>query len=222
MHQPLDPSAALDKIPGLIRGQLVSAITTAYSVSDDIIESYPILQSPHLTSALGQLRYFLVDNVVKTWVSEGLIQGHAEWRGIPHSGAHYLEYQWENTKITFSSAGRVYTLPRNSDFRENRAFSNQLLLFSDFPASQFGEVPSLLMTHGYRELCFVQLVLPSHDDGKIVGLAWSENLLNQSGQEGLGGNSSYPTDPVPSEHVAELLPKLKESAFKRLLEIENQ
>lgn len=215
-NQPLDPQEVIQRIPGLVSSSLVQCIRAAYSITDQIAQDFPVLVSPHLAATLGQIRFALVNNVVAKSVQQGLVPGTADWYPVNNASAHFMEYGIDGVRVTFASSAALYKLPKQSDFRVSRAYDNQLCLFPQDEPLFADEGPAVLMLHGYQNLNFAQFVMPGLTDGRIVGLAWSPNLLT-AGEE--GGQSSAPTggmpfDPIPAEPLAEIALKLRTEAVE--------
>ena len=215
LNQPLNPNEVIQKIPGVVRSSLVQCIRTAYSITDQIAQDFPILVSPHLAATLGQIRFALVNNVVAKSVHEGLILGSADWFPVANASAHFMEYGFDGIRVTFASSAGLGKMPKQSDFRVSRAFDNQLCLFPpDEPVFE-DEGPAILMLHGYQTLNFVQLVMPGYSDGRIVPLAWSPNLLRAGEEVGRSGQpNGMPLNPIPAEPLAEIALKLRSEAVE--------
>ena len=217
LHAP-SPQEIIDKVPGLVKASLAQCIRAAYSVTDQIAADYPILGGYLEPTILGQLRYVLVNNVVAKSVEEGLVLGRADWYPIANASGYFLEYSCEGARITFASAHGMFKLPKKSNFRLSRANENQLSLFDLGSPEIHDDSPALLMLHGFKTLNFVQLMVPGDCDGKMIGLAWSTNILT-SGEE--GGESDFypeglPIDPIPAEPLAEIALKLRSEEIEKL------
>jgi hypothetical protein len=219
-NQPLDPNEVIQKIPSLVNASLVQCIRTAYSITDQIAQDFPILVSPHLASTLGQIRFALVNNVVAKSVHEGLVPGTAEWYPVAKASAHFMEYGIGDIRITFASSAALYKLPKNSDFRVSRAYDNQLSLFPRDEPLFNDEGPSVLMLHGYQNLNFVQFVMPGVTDGRIVPLAWSPNLLIAGEDRGQAESPTggMPIDPIPVEPLVEIALELRTQTVEKIKE----
>jgi len=215
-NQPLDPTEVIQSIPSLVNSSLVQCIRTAYSITDQIAQDFPILVSPHLAATLGQIRFALVNNVVAKSVKEGLVPGTANWYPVANASAHFMEYGIDGVRVTFASSAALYKLPKHSDFRVSRAYDNQLCLFPQDEPLFSEESPAVLMLHGYQNLNFAQLVMPGVSDGRIVALAWSPNLLTVGEDGGQSGMPSggMPLDPIPAEPLAEIALKLRTEAVE--------
>lgn len=211
----ITPTAAdiVQQVPRLVKASLVQCIRTAYSVADQIALDFPIIGGPLEATILGQLRYVLVNNVVAMGVQDGLVPGNADWCQIANASGHFLEYSYDDFRITFASAQGLYKFPKKSNFRLSRANENQLSLFP-LDSPEFGdESPALLMLHGYQSLNFTQLMMPGDCDGHMIALAWSGNLLDLAQDNGLSGT---PVNPIPTEPLAEIALRLRTEEIDKL------
>lgn len=218
----LAPSQILEAVPNLIRACLLQCIKTAYGITDQIADDFPILNGPLRANTLGQIRYALVSHVVEQSVNEGLVPGKVDWYRIANKSGKFLEYSYEDIRITFASSSGLYKLPRKSNFRLSRANANQLNLFEEFDEFE-DDRPALLMLHGHKALKFAQLMLPGEHDGKMIGLAWTENIVRSGGEgeEGMDDFGHGPDDPVPAEPLAKIALRIRDSHIERLRKAEN-
>jgi len=112
----------------------------------------------------------------------------------------------------------MFKLPKKSNFRLSRANENQLSLFPLDPLEFGDESPALLMLHGYQSLNFAQLMVPGDFNGHMIGLAWSENILNLGEEYGQADLTSggAPINPIPAEPLAEIALKLRTEEIEKL------
>jgi hypothetical protein len=221
-QHPLTPHQVLDTVPNLVRVSLAQCIKTAYGITDEIAEKFPILNGPLRASALGQLRYALVSHVVEQGVEEGLVPGAVDWYRIANKSGKFLEYSFADVRITFASSSGLFKLPKKSNFRLSRANSNQLTLFEEFDEFE-DDRPALLMLHGHKSLKFAQLMVPGEQEGKMIGLAWTENIVRfgGEGEEGMGNFGNGPENPIPAEPLSKIALQIRESHIERLKKAEH-
>lgn len=217
------PEESLKLIPDMVQESLVQLIRTAYSISEQIVADFPILDGPLRNSTMGQLRYALVSTIIDQGVKQGLVVGESDWFPTANGSGQFMEYSFGGARVTFSSSHKLGQLPKVSNFRLGRANENQsTFAFIEEPGKFATGVngPALLMLHGHKSLHFVQLMVPGEYDGKMISLAWSPNLV-RPGNEGFGGDfGSVAVDPIPSEPLAEIALELRRSAVKKLKDSE--
>lgn len=214
------PQDAVTRLPAPIVAALVRAMRDAYANVDEVVASSRLLaEGPHMEAVRGFNRWAAIERSVEIAWEEGLLPGKIRWVEINGSHQFYLEYLWEDVSVSFSHVDQPLTLPRKSVYRDNRAFDNEQWLFTEFAPAPEAAV-NLLMTHGSKSLEFAHLALTRVIDGKLVALAWSENL-------GLadGGDFGFVPAPLPGGPIepmaAEIVTPIRLAPRKEFIESED-
>ncbi len=210
--QPLDPSEIVNSVPPQVSWPLIQAVQRAYHGTEQIIADHPILSSgPHVGLARGFNRYVLVEHHVAKAHKDALLPGDVSW--IPFDGnesGYYLQYSFGLVTVTFSHVHRLYDIPRRSEYRINRAYSNQLRLELDPPSTTVpNQAAHLVLLHGSQSLDFAQFAILGVDErDRQIALAYSKNLLGEGLEPGAFAGSE-PIEPAPVEGVGEAQVRLR-------------
>jgi hypothetical protein len=172
-----DPTSFVNAVPKADVLILTSVLKRAYLESQKLAEVFPYLIGPHWPSVFGNNVRWFTDVLVNHAFQSGKLSGNAQWKVIEAGAAVYLEYKTGSLSLTFSRVKEDRKVPRKSDFRVNRAMSNQLTFGEDFaslePAND-GTI-SLVVTHGGRqELGFSRTLLLGFEDDQAIPVAWGD------------------------------------------------
>jgi len=198
----------VQKAEALIRDQIPPAqwsvfptiLRTAYQAADDLMRDSPILQIESARDNRGRIVSFAVDFGVKRAIENGSLNCDYRWAFFEKPTGRYLELRFSHSTASISQVQYAHRQPRNVVFRENARLRNQGVL--DLPGveedSSVSGLPHFYLVHGYQNLTFAHLALPSVDSQTCY--EWrSPNLMLLPHQIEAGRPAPEDTDFDPDE-----------------------
>jgi hypothetical protein len=150
----------------------------AYAAADALIKDSPILNVQSAKDNRGRIVSFAVDFGFQRAIETGAIDCDYRWHDFDRPTGSYLQMRFSESTASISQVSRANRQPRNVCFRENARLKNQF----DFDFLEFreekmwSEPPHFLLIHGYQDLTFAHLAVPS-PTSKLVYEWRSKNLM---------------------------------------------
>jgi hypothetical protein len=157
---------------------LPPAIKAAYAAAGMLMASSNVFKMPTAQDNRGRFVSWCVEFSLMMLIRSGRWPVDFHWeeygridpatRLVRQGTGHYLAILLAGAKLTISQIDDPSKQPRDVKFRENARLANQPLLAGwDIPDEPEHGLPTILLTHGYRELNFVQLGIcnPEHTQG---------------------------------------------------------
>jgi hypothetical protein len=138
----------------------------------------PILQVESAQDNRGRFISFAVDTGIERAIKNGSLDCDYRWTYFNKPTGRYLELRFSHSTASISQVQHASRQPRPVVFRENARLRNQGVL--DFPGleddSSVTGLPHFYIVHGYQNLSFAHLAVPSADSQ--VSYEWrSSNLM---------------------------------------------
>ncbi|WP_417814628.1 hypothetical protein [Thalassospira alkalitolerans] len=135
----------------------------AYAAADALIKDSPILNVSSAQDNRGRIVTFAVDLGFERAIETAAINCDYRWQEFERPTGRYLQMRFSHSTASISQVPRPSRQPRNVCFRENARLKNQFDLdFLEFREEKMrSEEPHFLIIHGYQELAFAHLALPS-------------------------------------------------------------
>ena len=157
----------VDQVPPKHQVLLPPVFRSAYAAVRAIVRDTPFLSVPSAKFNRGRLITWVVDHAVEKLIQSGRWNVDYRWAsfGNPNPTGKYLEILPPQSRITISQVANPQLQPRDVKFRENARLFNGPLLFPEMGEDRVTGRPSILLFHGYRELGFIHLGIPTRRAG---------------------------------------------------------
>lgn len=190
-----------DQLPMQQWRVIPQVLRTAYRAVDELMLDTAFLQAESAQDNRGRLISFAVDYGVQRAIENGSITCDYRWVSFHKPTGRYLQLRFSHSTASISQVRCAFRQPRPVVFRENARLRNQgVLELPGLDDDQFvNGFPDFLIVHGYQDLYFAHLSVPSADSQ--IGYEWqSPNLLKFA-------HEIESSDPAPEDtdyDVAEL------------------
>ncbi|KXJ59110.1 MAG: hypothetical protein AXW12_18780 [Thalassospira sp. Nap_22] len=168
-----------DQFPAASWPVVPRVLKQAYAAADSLIKDSPILNVQSAQDNRGRIISYAVDLGFERAVASSAIECDCRWVEFERPTGRYLQLRFAHSTASISQVSQATRQPRNVCFRENARLKNQFDLdFLEFREEKMrAEEPHFLIIHGYQELTFAHLGLPSATSK--ASYEWrSNNLLD--------------------------------------------
>ena len=176
-----------DQIPTRHQVLIPPVLQAAYAAVKMVMASDPMLGVPSALDNRGRFVSWAVDFGIEKLIQSGRWPVDYRWREygpmnrvtreVVQSTGHYLEVRLSHSTLTVSQVADPKRQPRNVRFRENARLINEPFLKGlDVHDPEIQGLPSVLLTHGYRDLHFAHFGVP-HAQNLRKFVYQTDNLL---------------------------------------------
>jgi hypothetical protein len=151
------------EFPPSLRALVPAALRAAYGAVQTLYDTDDLFRVVSAQIGKGHVIGWAVDYQFLRLIETGKLPFDYRWTPFKRPTGRYLQLRLGASTMSINQLPEPSAMPRHACFRENRALSNAPFL--DLPEFEderrIAGLPHLILGHGYQNLWFAQIGLPS-------------------------------------------------------------